>query len=138
MWTSKDKEKGSCQQSETHPGGPGQLCEVWRRLSLAKATEILERLPGHTVDVGVNLSRVFVMMAGGDSSSLVPGSLASPGVDNEKEDEELESLVFSSENECLNLLNKYLVEASPRLLQLVLRIVMLTVLTLRAFRSPLP
>ena len=72
----------------------------------------MERLPGHTVDVGVNLSRMFSMKAGGDSSSLVPGSLASPVV--EKEDEELVSLVFSSEKECLNLLHKYLVEASPK------------------------
>ena len=72
----------------------------------------MERLPGHTMDVGVNLSRMFSMKAGGDSSSLVPGSLASPGV--EKEDEKLVSLVFSSENEWLNLLHKYLVEASPK------------------------
>ena len=52
----------------------------------------MERLPGHTMDVGVNLSRMFSMKAGGDSSSLVPGSLASPGV--EKKDEKLVSLVF--------------------------------------------
>jgi len=81
---------------------------------LARATEMLERLPGHTVDVGVDLSRVFGMKSGGDSSSLVPGSLVSPGVDKEKEDEELESLVFSTEKECLNLLHKNLVEASPK------------------------
>ena len=81
---------------------------------LARATEMLERLPGHTVDVGVDLARVFGMKDGGDSSSLVPGSLASPGVATEKEDEELESLVFSTEKECLNLLHKNLVEASPK------------------------
>ena len=67
----------------------------------------MERLSGHTVDAGASLSRMFGMKAGGDSSSLVPGSLASPGVDKEKEDGELVSLVFSSENECLNLLHKY-------------------------------
>jgi len=81
---------------------------------LARAVEMLDRLPGHTVDVGVDLSRVFGMKEGGDSSSLVPGSLASPGVEKEKEEEELESLVFSAEKDCLNLLHKNLVEASPK------------------------
>eukprot|EP00092_Neocalanus_flemingeri_P035560 GFUD01038706.1.p1 GENE.GFUD01038706.1~~GFUD01038706.1.p1 ORF type:complete len:662 (+),score=221.66 GFUD01038706.1:35-2020(+) len=81
---------------------------------LARATEVLERLPGHTVDVEVDLSKVFGMKDGGDKSSLVPGSLASPGVDREKEEEELESLLFSTEKECLNLLHKNLVEASPK------------------------
>jgi len=83
---------------------------------LARAVEMMDRLPGHTVDVGVDLARVFAMAEGGDSDSLVPGSLASVGAgkDTEKELEELESLIFSSEKECLNLLHKNLVESSPK------------------------
>ena len=50
---------------------------------------MLERIPGHTVNVEVDLFK----KSGRDSGSLVPVSLASPGVDKEKEDEELESLV---------------------------------------------
>jgi len=81
---------------------------------LSRAVEMLDRLPGHTVDVGVDLARVFGMKEGGDSTSLVPGSLASTNTDNEKENEEMESLVFSTEKECLNLLHKNLVESSPK------------------------
>lgn len=76
---------------------------------LSRGTEVLER---HTVGVVVDLARVFGMKDGGDSSSLVPGSLASPGVATEKEDEEMESLVFSAENEGMNLLHKNLIEVS--------------------------
>ena len=54
---------------------------------------MLERIPGHTVNVEVDLFKMFGMKSGRDSGSLVPVSLASPGVDKEKEDEELESLV---------------------------------------------
>ena len=58
--------------------------------------------------------RVFGIKTWGDSTSLVPDSVASPWMDKEKEDEELESLVFSSEKECLNLLHKKKMEAPPK------------------------
>ena len=92
--------------------GPGQPCEVGGDSLLARSTEMLERLPGHTVNIGMNLSRIFGMKRGGNNSSLVPGSQASPGVDKEKKDGE--SLVFRIEKKCLNLLHKNLVEASPK------------------------
>ena len=92
--------------------GPGQPCEVGGDSLLARSTEMLERLPGHTVNIGMNFSRIFGMKRGGNNSSLVPGSQASPGVDKEKKDGE--SLVFRIEKKCLNLLHKNLVEASPK------------------------
>ena len=92
--------------------GPGQPCEVGGDSLLARSTEMLERLPGHTVNIGMNLSRIFGMKRGGNNSSLVPGSQASPGVDKEKKDGE--SLVFRIEKKCLNLLHKNLVEVSPK------------------------
>jgi len=81
---------------------------------LSRAVEMLDRLPGHTVDVSVDLARVFGMDEGGDSASLVPGSLVSISTDNEKENEEMENLVFNTEKECLNLLHRNLVESSPK------------------------
>ena len=91
--------------------GPGQPCEVGGDSLLARSTEMMERLPGH---IGMNLSRIFGMKRGGNHSSLVPGSQTGPGVDKEKKDGELESLVFRIEKKCLNLLHKNLVEASPK------------------------
>lgn len=54
--------------------------------------DMFERLPGDTVNVEIDLSKVFAMKSGRNSSSLVPVSQASPGVNKEKEDEELECL----------------------------------------------
>jgi len=80
---------------------------------LARAIEALPRLPGHSVDVEVDLSTVFGMEPG-SNTELVPGSLVSPGLNASKEEEELESIFFNTEKECLNLLHKHLIEASPK------------------------
>ena len=53
---------------------------------------MFERLPGDTVNVEIDLSKVFAMKSRRNSSSLVPVSQASPGVNKGNEDEELEYL----------------------------------------------
>ena len=45
-------------------------------------------------------------------TAVVPGSLPCPGFDEEKEEEELGSLLFSTEKEFLNLMHKNLVKPS--------------------------
>ena len=47
-------------------------------------------------------------------TAVVPGSLPCSGSDEEKEEEELESLLFSTEKEFLNLMHKNLVKASSK------------------------
>jgi len=81
---------------------------------LGRALVSLDKLPGHSVDRAVNLSTIFGMSSDCGSDCLVPGSLASPGLDITREEEELESLVFSSEKDCLALLHKNLTENSPK------------------------
>ena len=81
---------------------------------LARAVTALERLPGHTVDLGVSLAQLFGMSQSCGQDCLVPASLASPGIKTSREEEELESLVFSPERDCLTLLHKNLTENSPK------------------------
>ena len=81
---------------------------------LARAVTTLEKLPGHSVDLGVSLASLFGMSQNCGQDCLVPGSLASPGINTSREEEELESLVFAPEKDCLTLLHKNLTENSPK------------------------
>ena len=81
---------------------------------LARALNSLDLLPGHTVDRAVSLSNLFGMTEDCGSECLVPASLASPGINPTREEEELESLIFSPEKDCLALLHKNLRENSPK------------------------
>ena len=74
----------------------------------------LARLPGHMVDLGVSLAPLFGMNQNCGQDCLVPASLASPGINLAREEEELESLIFSPEKDCLALLHKNLTENSPK------------------------
>ena len=81
---------------------------------LARALNSLDLLPGHTVDRAVSLSNLFGMTEDCGSECLVPASLASPGINPTREEEELESLIFSPEKDFLSLLHKNLRENSPK------------------------
>lgn len=81
---------------------------------LARALEVLPRLPGHTTDLQVDLAGLFGLSA---CEGLVPGSLASPGLreeDRAREEEELEALLLLPEKETLGLLHRNLTKASPK------------------------
>ena len=81
---------------------------------LGRAVLSLDRLTGHTVDRAVSLAPLFGMDENCSPECLVPASLASPGLNMSREEEELESLIFSPEKECLALLHKNLIENSPK------------------------
>ena len=81
---------------------------------LGRALLSLDRLPGHSVDRAVSLASLFGMSPDCGSDCLVPGSLASPGINMDREEEELESLVFSPERDCLALLHRNLTDNSPK------------------------
>ena len=81
---------------------------------LARAVTSLDRLPGHTVDLGLSLAPLFGMNQNCGQDCLVPASLASPGINIDREEEELESLIFSPEKDCLTVLHKNLTENSPK------------------------
>ena len=83
---------------------------------LARATQTLDRLPGHTTDVGVSLARLLGVTETSEEAGqcLLPASLASPGLSPLTEEHELDSLVFDTEKECLSLLYKNLVDKSPK------------------------
>ena len=76
----------------------------------------MDRLPGHTTDVGVSLARLLGVTETSEEAGqcLLPASLASPGLSPLTEEHELDSLVFDTEKECLSLLYKNLVDKSPK------------------------
>ena len=83
---------------------------------LSRATQVLDRLPGHTTDVGVSLARLFGITETSEEETecLLPASLASPGLCPATEEQELDSLVFDTEKDCLGLLYKNLLDKSPK------------------------
>ena len=81
---------------------------------LARATQVLDRLPGHTTDVGVSLASLFGIPETGEEGCLLPASLASPGLCLETEEHELHSMVFDIEKDCLGILYKNLLQKSPK------------------------
>jgi len=86
-------------------GGDTLLCHV---------SQTLEKLPGHKTDVGVNMTKLFGMCDSSDGNFMLPGSMASPGINPDVEEEEMEAMVFKSERECLGVLFKNLLEKSPK------------------------
>jgi len=82
---------------------------------LARATDILPRLPQHSTDLASDLSRLFGLSASG---TLLPAGIASPSLkyeDKEREEEELEALLFYPEKETLALLHRNLMASSPQM-----------------------
>ena len=82
---------------------------------LARATDILPRLPQHSTDLASDLSKLFGLSASG---ALLPAGIASPSLkyeDKEREEEELEALLFNPEKETLALLHRNLTASSPQL-----------------------
>ena len=81
---------------------------------LGRATDLLPRLPGHSTDLQVDLSRLFLLAS---PSSLVPAGLASPGLkeeDRAREEQELQAILLQPEKEALALLHNKLCTASPK------------------------
>ena len=81
---------------------------------MARATDLLPRLPQHKTDVSADLSKLFGLSTSG---ALLPAGIASPSLkyeDKQREEEELEALLFSSEKEALALLHRNLLSASPQ------------------------
>ena len=81
---------------------------------LARATDILPRLPHHSTDLASDLSRLFGLSASG---ALLPAGIASPSLkyeDKEREEEELEAMLFNPEKETLALLHRNLIASSPQ------------------------
>ena len=81
---------------------------------LARATDLLPRLPNHSTDLASDLSKLFGFSAAG---TLLPTGIASPSLkyeDKEREEEELESLLFNPEKETLALLHRNLTASSPQ------------------------
>ena len=81
---------------------------------MARATDLLPRLPQHKTDVTADLSKLFGLSTSG---ALLPAGIASPSLkyeDKQREEEELEALLFSSEKEALALLHRNLLSASPQ------------------------
>ena len=81
---------------------------------LARATDLLPRLPNHSTDLASDLSKLFGFSAAG---TLLPTGIASPSLkyeDKEREGEELESLLFNPEKETLALLHRNLTASSPQ------------------------
>ena len=60
------------------------------------------------------MTKLFGMCDSADSDFMFPGSIASPGINPDVEEEELEAMVFKSERECLSVLFKNLLEKSPK------------------------
>ena len=82
---------------------------------LARATDILPRLPQHSTDLASDLSRLFGLSASG---TLLPAGIVSPSLkyeDKEREEEELEALLFYPEKETLALLHRNLMASSPQM-----------------------
>jgi len=79
---------------------------------LSRLVQTLPRLPGHTVDVAVDLGKLMGVEEGGEV--LASGCMVGPGINQETEDLEMESVMFQAEKESLSLLHKHLTEASPR------------------------
>ena len=81
---------------------------------MARAMDLLPRLPQHKTDVSADLSKLFGLSTSG---ALLPAGIASPSLkyeDKQREEEELEALLFSSEKEALALLHRNLLSASPQ------------------------
>ena len=81
---------------------------------MARATDLLPRLPQHKTDVSADLSKLFGLSTSG---ALLPAGIASPSLkyeDKQREEEELEALLFGSEKEALALLHRNLLSASPQ------------------------
>ena len=79
---------------------------------MARLVDLLPRLPHHHTDLATDLSAMF-----GAAGGVVPGGLASPGLqvqDRAREAEELEAILYSSEKEALALLHRNLVAGNPK------------------------
>jgi len=75
---------------------------------LARVTAGLDRIPGHTVDVGVSLAWLLGLHPEAGPHCLPPAGLAGPGTRPAQEQQELESLVFGTEKDGLAVLHRNL------------------------------